>query len=207
MSNLSNREKILLIGVFLGVAYFVNAFFISKEKYPPSVNAKNHEDLKKIMGNVSSDIEALSLSNFDNYVITRAQAEWARDPFPNKQFFSRPLVTSDELEERRKSAALKREEMIKRQKAEREKKVADEKRDKEAFLQEIKTKVENLRYTGYLKIDKIQMAIIGGREYMIGDEVDGLIIKIITPEVVTLQVKGNKNLVLAKIIENIPIAR
>jgi len=207
MTNLSNREKILLIAVFVGGAYFFNSFFISKEKDLPSVNAKNLEDLKSLMGNVADEIEALSLSTFDNYVITRAEAEWAKDPFPDKHFFSSPLVTSEELAERRKSAALRREEMIKRQKAEGQKKIADEKRDKEAFLQEIKTKAENLRYTGYLKIDKVQMAIIGGREYMIGDEVDGLIIKKITSEIVTLQVKGNKNLVLAKIIENIPIAR
>ncbi len=207
MTNLSNREKILLIAVFVGGAYFFNSFFISKEKDLPSVNPKNLEDLKSLMGNVARDIETLSLSTFDNHVITRAQAEWVRDPFPDKQFFLRPLVTSDELEERRKSAALRREEMRERQKAEGQKKIDDEKRKKEAFLQEIKTKAENLRYKGYLKIDKVQMAIIGGREYMIGDEVDGLIIKKITPDVVTLQVKGHKNLVIAKIIENIPIAR
>ena len=134
MTNLSNREKILLVAVFVGVAYFVNAFFISKEKDLPSVNPKNLEDLKSLMGNVARDIETLSLSTFDNQVITRAQAEWVRDPFPDKQFFLRPLVTSDELEERRKSAALRREEMRERQKAEGQKKIDDEKMKKEAFF-------------------------------------------------------------------------
>lgn len=192
MANLSLREKFFILVVVASIGYLVYDFFIRKSatdtvKAGENIAVSNNlRAFKQLLMDQGIEGEgAKGLTNFDDYVITRAQSDWVRDPFPDKDFFSKPLMTIEEAIEARKIEALIKPE-----------KEGSEAIKREALIEAVKKeavqiKAEKLRYSGYIYMGTFPIAIIKGMEYLAGDEVDGFIIKKIDHEMVTLQDKDN----------------
>lgn len=219
--SLSTREKIILLAVVVVIGFFIYDFFIKKSSTDIAKTGNSPVTLNNLLdfNNLLKDKAILGegaqrLTNLDTYIINRAQSSWARDPFPEKSFFSKPLMT---IQEAAREAATERERIAllrakaeyeaaeaKRKealfKADEEKKTAEEV-VKKALLEEkrkaeIQSRAEKLNYSGYVYMGNYPIVIVKGMEYLKGDEVDGFIIKKIEPEMVTLQDKGNGDVII-----------
>ncbi len=219
--NLSTREKIILFVVVASIGYLVFDFFIKKAPIGSVKAAQNLAVLNNLINQTIKDNDAQGVTRFDTYVITRAQSDWVRDPFPEDSFFSKPLMTlqekAEEVAEERKRVALLREKNEEEAAAVREKEAllrakkeeeAAEARKREALLEAkkkeaVQARAKKLRYSGFIYMDNYPIVIVKGMEYLVGDEVDGFIIKKIDPEMVTLQDKDNGDVITLNFDEEI----
>lgn len=144
----------------VAILYGIYDFYIVPRTKSVSLNpGKKTAELEAFMADVTTKITKGSLPSADVYVISRAEAEWTRDPFYEKKAF-RDWKMSKETKGGIDSAS------------------------EPGFI-----------YSGYLKLDKKEMAIINGVEYKAGNnlEIEGYVLEAISPDRVVIVNKKSRS--------------
>lgn len=172
---MSNREKIILGLMALAILFGAYQFlFTSKKTAGPLLVESQKEDLMAFTQTVSASMGKSSYTKVDAYTISKAAAQWEKDPFLRS-----PLKVQPEPD-------------MPHNAAETEQPVSP---------------AVSFKYTGYLGLGKVKMAIINGAEYREGDslEPEGYFIKSINPQQVAIGIKGKEKSITLQLEEpNLP---
>jgi hypothetical protein len=156
----------IILGV-MGVAILFGTYelFFAKGKKPVTIDAgKNITELNTFISEMTAAIGKDTPSPVDAYMIKRAEAGWARDPFYERKTYKDWAVTVTKEPAQAAGAG------------------------------GAPTQKNQFNYTGYVALGNKQIAIINGIEYGVGDalDVEGYILKGIHPSRVVIFNKESK---------------
>ena len=84
---MSKREKIILVVVFFAVMYGAYQIFLSSPIKTTSVDTEEETKLaKKLVKDLTGHLNKINTSGPENYIISKAEAKWVKDPFYKKKF-------------------------------------------------------------------------------------------------------------------------
>ncbi|MCP4579477.1 MAG: hypothetical protein GY846_24660 [Deltaproteobacteria bacterium] len=84
---MTTRERIILVVMFLAVAYGIYALFLSSPSKITSSDTKGQETrLNTLIADVSEALKKETITEPDLHTIARAEAEWTNDPFYASKF-------------------------------------------------------------------------------------------------------------------------
>lgn len=89
MANLKKREIVILaIAVISAVLYIAYAFFSSGGQKGEKVEAvKESVKTEKIIRGLTDELNKSKLSDFDNYIIRKANIHWSQNPFLKRDLY------------------------------------------------------------------------------------------------------------------------
>ncbi len=83
---MSKREKVILVIMVIVVFCGIYSLFFSSPKETYNVGGgEKSGTLNKLMTGISKDLGEEKKLGYDTYIIERAEANWAKDPFYNKK--------------------------------------------------------------------------------------------------------------------------
>ena len=84
---MSKREKIILVFVFIAVMYGGYQIFLSSPIKTTSVDTEEETKLaKKLVKDLTGHLNKINTSGPENYIISKAETKWVKDPFYKKKF-------------------------------------------------------------------------------------------------------------------------
>lgn len=86
MPKLTTRQWIILSVMILAIIYALYDFLTPKKQSAVDVKGKTQQ-LDAFISEVTAGMASRPLSELDEYIITRAEKEWKRDPFYEKKSF------------------------------------------------------------------------------------------------------------------------
>lgn len=93
---MSKREKIILVFVFIAVMYAGYQFFLPSPSKTTSVKIENEIKMaKKLVKDITEHLNKANLSGLERYTISRAEAQWVKDPFYNKKSLTKKETPKD----------------------------------------------------------------------------------------------------------------
>jgi hypothetical protein len=89
MANLKKREIVILaVAVISVVLYIAYAFFFSDGQKGAKVEAgKEPVKTEKIISRLTDELNRSKLSDFDNYIIRKANIHWSQNPFLKRDLY------------------------------------------------------------------------------------------------------------------------
>ena len=84
---MSKREKIILVFVFIAVMYGGYQFFLPS--LPKTTSVKTENEIKmanKLVKDITELLNKINIFGPENYIISRAETKWVKDPFYKKKF-------------------------------------------------------------------------------------------------------------------------
>ncbi|MBW1738692.1 MAG: hypothetical protein JRJ69_14380 [Deltaproteobacteria bacterium] len=173
---MTKRERVILVLMFLVVAYGAYAlFFSSTPKGTSKYSGGRSGELNKLITELSVGLTKEGPTETDIYIIEKAETKWVKDPFCEKK-----ISVVKEKEEASKAEA----------EAEAEAEVLPE---------------VTFSYSGYMEMGDRKIAIIDGMEYKTGEEIvpGGFVIRAIYPNKIVIGIKGKEEEITVPLVEEV----